>query len=57
MKWEKTGFEVWVFKFNSYRYNVYATTPLMFEGANLTPYQRLADAVKVGLCTLNQVDS
>jgi hypothetical protein len=36
---------------------VYATTPLMFEGANLTPYQRLADAVKVGLCTLNQVDS
>ena len=26
---------------------MYATTPLMFEGDNLAPYQRVADAVKV----------
>ena len=28
---------------------MYSTTPLMFEGDNLPPYQRLADAVKVPL--------
>ena len=26
---------------------MYSTTPLMFEGDNLAPYQRIADAVKV----------